>query len=117
MKKLQITLIGIFLLLGCAKEEALTPAIIDMPPSVFTEDATNVTLKSAFILGKVEDVPYAPTIERGFIFESKERLDFISSLVQKLGKNTLILFSDVKIIHAWHVHFHYPNCQLAHPQK
>jgi len=68
MKKLQITLIGIFLLLGCAKEEALTPAIIDMPPSVFTEDATNVTLKSAFILGKVEDVPYAPTIERGFIY-------------------------------------------------
>ena len=35
-------------------------------------------------------------IERGFIFESKERLDFINSLVQKLGKNTLILFSDVK---------------------
>jgi hypothetical protein len=68
MKKLQITLIGIFLLLGCAKEEALTPTIIDMPPSVFTEDATNVTLKSAFILGKVEDVPYAPTIERGFIY-------------------------------------------------
>lgn len=36
------------------------------------------------------------SIERGFIFESKERLTFINSLVQKLGKNTLILFSDVK---------------------
>ncbi len=35
-------------------------------------------------------------IERGFIFESAERLDFINNLVKKLGKNTLILFSDVK---------------------
>lgn len=70
MKKLQITLMGIFLLLGCAKEEALTPTVIDMPPSVFTEDATNVTLKSAFIVGKVQDVAYSPTIERGFIYAS-----------------------------------------------
>lgn len=70
MKKLQITLIGIFLLLGCAKEEALTPVVIDTPPSVFTEDATNVTLKSAFIVGKVEEIPYAPTTERGFIYAS-----------------------------------------------
>jgi hypothetical protein len=70
MKKLQITLMGIFLLLGCAKEEALTPTVIDMPPSVFTEDATNVTLKSAFIIGKVQDVAYSPTIERGFIYAS-----------------------------------------------
>jgi hypothetical protein len=70
MKKLQITLIGIFLLLGCAKEEALTPTIIDIPPSVFTEDATNVTLKSAFIVGKVQEVPYAPATERGFIYAS-----------------------------------------------
>ncbi len=36
------------------------------------------------------------SLERGFLFESKERLDFINSLVQKLGQNTLILFSDVK---------------------
>lgn len=36
------------------------------------------------------------SIERGFIFENKERIDFISNLVKKLGKNTLILFSDVK---------------------
>jgi superfamily II DNA or RNA helicase len=35
-------------------------------------------------------------IERGFIFESKERLSFISEMVKKFGKNTLILFSDVK---------------------
>jgi superfamily II DNA or RNA helicase len=35
-------------------------------------------------------------IERAFIFESRERLDFINSLVQKFGKNSLILFSDVK---------------------
>ncbi len=35
-------------------------------------------------------------IEKGIIFESKERLDFISDLAKKLGKNTLILFSDVK---------------------
>jgi hypothetical protein len=35
-------------------------------------------------------------IERGFIFESAERLDFINNLVKKLGKNTLILFSDIK---------------------
>jgi superfamily II DNA or RNA helicase len=36
------------------------------------------------------------SIERGFLFESKERLDLISNLVKRLGKNTLILFSDVK---------------------
>lgn len=35
-------------------------------------------------------------IEKDIIFESKERLDLISTLVKKLGKNTLILFSDVK---------------------
>lgn len=35
-------------------------------------------------------------IERGFIFESVERLVFINNLVKKLGKNTLILFSDIK---------------------
>jgi superfamily II DNA or RNA helicase len=35
-------------------------------------------------------------IEKGIIFESKERLDFISDLCRKVNKNTLILFSDVK---------------------
>lgn len=35
-------------------------------------------------------------IERGFIFESTARLNFISEMVKKFGKNTLILFSDVK---------------------
>jgi len=35
-------------------------------------------------------------IEKGIIFESEERLDFISTLVSKFGKNTLVLFSDVK---------------------
>lgn len=35
-------------------------------------------------------------IERKFIFDSKVRLNFINSLIQKLGQNTLILFSDVK---------------------
>jgi superfamily II DNA or RNA helicase len=35
-------------------------------------------------------------IERGFIFDSKARLDFIGELIRKLEKNTLILFSDVK---------------------
>ncbi len=35
-------------------------------------------------------------IEKGIIFESKERLDFISDLVRKFEKNSLILFSDVK---------------------
>ena len=35
-------------------------------------------------------------IEKGIIFESKERLDFISNFTRKLAKNTLILFSDVK---------------------
>jgi len=35
-------------------------------------------------------------IEKGIIFESKERLDFISDLAKKFGKNSLILFSDVK---------------------
>lgn len=36
------------------------------------------------------------SIERGFLFESAARLNFISDLIQKLNKNTLILFSDVK---------------------
>jgi superfamily II DNA or RNA helicase len=36
------------------------------------------------------------SIEKGIIFESKERLDFISDLVKKFEKNSLILFSDVK---------------------
>lgn len=35
-------------------------------------------------------------IERGFIFESQARLDAINHLVQRLGQNTLILFSDIK---------------------
>jgi superfamily II DNA or RNA helicase len=35
-------------------------------------------------------------IEKGIIFESKDRLDFISDLVKKFEKNSLILFSDVK---------------------
>jgi superfamily II DNA or RNA helicase len=36
------------------------------------------------------------SLEKGFIFESNERLEFINRLVKKLGKNTLILFSDIK---------------------
>ena len=35
-------------------------------------------------------------IEKSIIFDSKERLDFISDLAKKFGKNSLILFSDVK---------------------
>lgn len=35
-------------------------------------------------------------IEKKFIYESQERLAFISNLVKKLGKNALVLFSDVK---------------------
>lgn len=35
-------------------------------------------------------------IEKGIIFDSEERLEFISRLIKKLGQNTLILFSDVK---------------------
>ncbi|CAB4159518.1 SSL2 DNA or RNA helicases of superfamily II [uncultured Caudovirales phage] len=36
------------------------------------------------------------SIEKGILFESKERLDFINDLVKKFEKNSLILFSDVK---------------------
>lgn len=35
-------------------------------------------------------------IEKGIIFDSEERLEFLSRLISKFGKNTLILFSDVK---------------------
>lgn len=35
-------------------------------------------------------------IEKQIIFDSEERLEFISRLIKKLAKNTLILFSDVK---------------------
>lgn len=94
MKKLQISLIGIFLLLGCAKEEALTPTIIDTPPSVFTEDATNVTLKSAFIVGKVQDVAYSPTIERGFIYATNSDVTGYGNTI-KLDTNVTIFKSQL----------------------
>jgi Leucine-rich repeat (LRR) protein len=94
MKKLQIILIGIFLLFGCAKEEALTPTIIDTPPSVFTEDATTVTLKSAFIVGKVEEVPYAPTTERGFIYASNSDVNGYGNTI-KLDTSTTIFKSHI----------------------
>jgi len=94
MKKLQITLIGIFLLLGCAKEEALTPTIIDIPPSVFTEDATNVTLKSAFIVGKVQEVPYAPATERGFIYASNADVTGYGNTI-KLDTNVSVFKSQL----------------------
>jgi hypothetical protein len=94
MKKLQITLIGIFLLLGCAKEEALTPTIIDTPPSVFTEDATNVTLKSAFIVGKVQEVPYSPATERGFIYASNADVNGYGNTI-KLDTNITIFKSQL----------------------
>lgn len=94
MKKLQITLIGIFLLLGCAKEEALTPTVIDIPPSVFTEDATNVTLKSAFIVGKVQDVAYSPTIERGFIYASNADVTGYGNTI-KLDTNVSVFKSQI----------------------
>ena len=35
-------------------------------------------------------------IEKGIIFDSKERISFISNLIKRFGKNTLVLFSDVK---------------------
>jgi hypothetical protein len=94
MKKLQITLIGIFLLLGCAKEEALQPTIIDTPPSVFTEDAINVTLKSAFVVGKVQDVAYSPTIERGFIYASNADVSGYGNTI-KLDTNITIFKSQL----------------------
>ena len=36
------------------------------------------------------------SIERGFLFENEARLDFISDLIKRAAKNTLVLFSDVK---------------------
>ena len=94
MKKLQIGLIGIFLLLGCAKEEELTPMVIDTTPSVFTEDATNVTLKSAVMVGKVEDVPYSPTTERGFIYASNSDVDGYGKTI-KLDTSVTIYKSQI----------------------
>jgi Leucine-rich repeat (LRR) protein len=94
MKKLQITLIGIFLLLGCAKEEALTPVVIDTPPSVFTDDAINVTLKSAFVVGKVQDVAYSPTIERGFIYASNADVNGYGNTI-KIDTNITIFKSQL----------------------
>jgi superfamily II DNA or RNA helicase len=35
-------------------------------------------------------------IEKEIIFDSNERIEFINRLIKKFGKNTLILFSDVK---------------------
>ena len=39
---------------------------------------------------------YMLDIEKDIIFSSENRIEFISKFVKKLGKNTLILFSDVK---------------------
>lgn len=39
---------------------------------------------------------YMLDIEKDIIFSSKSRIEFISKFVRRLGKNTLILFSDVK---------------------
>jgi len=36
------------------------------------------------------------SIERQFLFDNEERLDMISRLIKGLGKNALVLFSDVK---------------------
>ena len=94
MKKFQIVLIGIFLLFGCAKEEALNPTIIDTPPSVFTEDAINVTLKSAFIVGKVQDVAYSPTTERGFIYASNSDVNGYGNTI-KLDTNVTTFKSQI----------------------
>jgi Leucine-rich repeat (LRR) protein len=94
MKKLQIVLIGIFLLFGCAKEEALMPVVIETTPSVFTEDATNVTLKSAFIIGKVEEVPYAPATERGFIYASNSDVNGYGNTI-KLDTSVTIFKSHI----------------------
>jgi superfamily II DNA or RNA helicase len=35
-------------------------------------------------------------IEKGIIFDSRERMDFLNGLIKRFSKNTLILFSDVK---------------------
>lgn len=43
-------------------------------------------------------------IEKGIIFDSQERLDFISRFIKKFGKNTLILFSDVKNEYGLQIH-------------
>lgn len=94
MKKLQISLIGIFLLFGCAKEEEVKPLVIETPPSVFTEDATNVTLKSAFIVGKVQEVPYAPATERGFIYASNSDVNGYGNTI-KLDTSATIFKSQI----------------------
>lgn len=48
-------------------------------------------------------------IEKGIIFDSKERLDFISTLVKRLGKNTLILFSNIKDEYGINISNHIKN--------
>ena len=35
-------------------------------------------------------------IEKGIIFDNQQRIDFISRLIQRFDKNTLVLFSDIK---------------------
>lgn len=61
-----LVLIIIFIIIGCKKVEEVKPLEVNSAPTVFTEDATNVTLKSALIVGRVEEVPYAPATEKGF---------------------------------------------------
>ena len=43
-------------------------------------------------------------IEKGIIFDSVERIEFVSRLTKKFGKNTLILFSDVKNEYGVRIH-------------
>jgi len=43
-------------------------------------------------------------IEKEIIFDSNERIEFISRITKKFGKNTLILFSDVKNEYGFRIH-------------
>ncbi len=65
-----LVLIIILLIIGCKKVEEVKPLEVNTIPTVYTEDATSVTLKSAVLVGKVEEVPYAPATEKGFIYSN-----------------------------------------------
>jgi len=65
-------------------------------------------------------------IEKSIIFDSEERIKFISRFVKKLGKNTLILFSDIEngygsricdAIRFWNDHTYYIDGSIKNSDR
>lgn len=94
-KNLCALFLSISLIFSCKNVEEVKPIEINIAPTVITEDATNVTLKSAVIVGKVLDVPYAPVTEKGFSFANSTDGLNLSANTIKLDTNVSAFKSQI----------------------